>query len=88
MINEHFPIKRVKFNKYKHKTTPWITNGILISLKCRDKLCRELKTTGFTPLEYASKKLNFDTYNSILTKSIRHAKKSYYHSQFTTHKKD
>ena len=88
MINEHFPIKRVKFDKYKHKTTPWITNGILISLKCRDKLYRELKTTGFTPLEYASKKLNFDTYNSILTKSIRHAKKSYYHSQFTTHKKD
>jgi exonuclease III len=88
MITKHFPIRKVKFNKYKHKSTPWITNGILISLKYRDKLYRELKSVGFTPFEYSSKKLNLDTYNGILNKTIKNAKKSYYFSQFNTHQKD
>ncbi len=26
---KHMPIKLVKFNKYKHKISPWITTGIL-----------------------------------------------------------
>ena len=25
---KHFPNKTIKFNKYKHKSTPWITAGI------------------------------------------------------------
>ena len=27
--SKHLPIKRIKFNKYKHKKCRWITNGIL-----------------------------------------------------------
>ena len=26
--SKHLPIKRMKFNKYKHKKCRWITNGI------------------------------------------------------------
>ena len=33
-----FPVKEVKFNKYKHKVSPWITFGILNSMKFRDRL--------------------------------------------------
>ena len=33
-----FPTKEVKFNKYKHKISPWITAGILNSIKFRDNL--------------------------------------------------
>ena len=40
----NFPTKMVKFNKYKHKKSKWITNGILKSLKFRDRLYLELKT--------------------------------------------
>ena len=29
---KHLPIKRIKFNKYKHKKCKWITNGILKSI--------------------------------------------------------
>ena len=28
-----FPLKEVRFNKYKHKIAPWITYGILNSMK-------------------------------------------------------
>ena len=29
VMDKHFPIKIMKFNKYKHKKTKWITSGIL-----------------------------------------------------------
>ena len=36
--NKHLPSKLVRFNKYNHKLSPWITNGILTSISFRDKL--------------------------------------------------
>ena len=33
---KHLPTKMVKFNKYKHKKCPWVTNGILNSIQYRD----------------------------------------------------
>ncbi len=35
---KYMPIKLVKFNKYKHKISPWITRGILQSIHYRDTL--------------------------------------------------
>ena len=32
---KHLSIKRIKFNKYKHKKCKWITNGILKSIKTK-----------------------------------------------------
>ena len=39
------PVKEVKFNKYKHKIAPWITQGILNSMKFRNKLYVKWKKT-------------------------------------------
>ena len=36
--------KTVRYKKYKHKISPWITSGILHSIEYRDKLYRELKS--------------------------------------------
>ena len=41
----NFPSIITKFNKHKHKKTPWITNGLLRSIKYRDQLHRKLKNT-------------------------------------------
>ena len=41
--NKHMPSKWVKFNKYKHKKSSWITQGLLKSIKYRDKLYKRLK---------------------------------------------
>ena len=35
---KHLPSKIVRFNKYRHKISPRITNGILASIRHRDKL--------------------------------------------------
>ena len=35
---KHLSTKLTKFNKYRHNKNKWITNGILISLKTKNKL--------------------------------------------------
>ena len=42
LYEQHFSLKTVRYNKYKHKKENWITTGILNSIKYRDKLYRKL----------------------------------------------
>lgn len=77
-----FPVKSVKFNKYKHKNSPWITNGILISIKFRDKLYKQLRRCKFGSIKYEEIKKNINTYKKILNRSIRIAKRNYYFNIF------
>ena len=42
---KHLPFKKKRFNKYKHKLSPWITSEILNMLKSRDHLYKDLKRT-------------------------------------------
>ena len=41
---KHFPNKRVKVNKHKHKLSPWITTGLIKSIEFHDKLYKRLKS--------------------------------------------
>ena len=83
-----FPIKHVKYNKYKHKKSPWITEGILISIKYRDCLYKSLKAISPQDDQYMAKKINLQTYNRILKRSIRQAKMKYYKHCFNKYKHD
>ncbi len=38
---KHMPDKLEKFNKYKHKLSPWITKGIIRSIQNRDNLFKK-----------------------------------------------
>ena len=80
-LNKHMPIKSVKYNKYKHKKSEWMTDGILISIKYRDRLYKKMKMAS-TEREHEHVSINFKTYNNILKKTIREAKYVYYHNQF------
>ena len=46
-ISKHLPTKKVKFNKYKHKKTPWITFGLLKSIHTRDNLYPRISFSAF-----------------------------------------
>ena len=86
--SNYLPSKCVKFNKYKHKKNKWITNGIMRSIKFRDKLyVRVLKTPENTVL-HSTFKQNLKVYNCMLKKTIRNAKKKYYFEKFHEFKKD
>ena len=42
----HFKAKTVRFNRYKHKISPWATSGILRFIQFRDKIYRNLQSTS------------------------------------------
>ena len=44
--NKCMPSKIVKFNKYKHKKSSWITQGLQKSIRYRDQLYNKLKLTN------------------------------------------
>ena len=86
-LNIHLPIRTFRFNKYKHKANSWITNGILRSLKYRDKLYAKVKST--LNLEVRERlACNLKSYNNILRKSIRNAKQQHYSEQFSKYSND
>ena len=86
--DKHFPEKRVKFDKYKHKRSNWITSDILKSIEFRDKLYKRLKICSPDNGEYDPLKHNLKIYNGYLNHCIRAAKKEFYHNEFNKHKND
>ena len=73
-----FPERVVRFNKKRHKKTPWITAGILKSINHRNKLYKNLKQTQIDAINYVAKKANFNQYRNRLNKTIALAKRMYY----------
>ena len=82
------PAKYVRYDKYRHKKNGWITQGILKSIKFRDKMYITLRAMSITNPDYERYKVNLQTYNKILRKNIRLAKKTFYHQCFFKFKND
>ena len=83
---ETMPSKTVKLQKHKHKTSKWITGGIIRSITYRDKLYSTLKKTPTSSEEYCRLKTNLLTYNNILKHNIKQAKQLYYRDFCITYK--
>ena len=78
--------KLVKFNKYKHNKSTWITQGLLASVRHRDKLYIQIKLTNPDSPEHEMLLINLRTYNVILKRSFRIAKQSYFETRFNQFK--
>ena len=87
-INRLMPNKTIKFCKYKHKKSNWISKGVINSIKYRDKLYHKLRKSPIDHPSYIKNKFNPLTYNTILRKIIRQEKYQYYINLFTKFKND
>ena len=76
--DKHLPVHMIKFSKHKHSKSQWITKGIIQSIAYKDKLYMKLKQTPTDSEKYINRKTNLVTYQRILKKLIRNAKKTYY----------
>ena len=88
IIKTCMPLKRVKFDKHKHKKSNWITAGLIRSIKFRDKLYLKMKQTPTNSEAYANIKTNLKTYNKILKRNIEQAKIMYYHQKLAKYTND
>ena len=79
-----FPVKTVKFSKYKHKNSKWITSGIIRSIYNRDRLYRKLKSKPVNSEAYNTLETNLSTIDKILKVSKRLAKKNIMRSNLKT----
>ena len=85
---KNLPTKEVKFNKYRHKISPWITTGILKAMKERDNMFKKIKKTNPDSKSYSTLETKYKDYCRLLQKSIRLAKSMYYTNQFEKYKSD
>ena len=86
--SQFLPTKKVRFNKYKHKKTPWITYGILNSLKTRDNKFHKWKTSIPDSIRYNNLEAEYREYASVIDRLIRKAKYDYYSATFEKYKGD
>ena len=84
----HLPSKLVRFNKYKHKKSKWISRGIINSIKYRDNLYKVHKMTDPDSIDYSIQAENLKIFNSLLKRTIREAKQIFYDALFTKFKSD
>ena len=68
---------RKSFGAASHKGNEWITNGIIKSLKFRDKIYKEMQSLDANSSSYFTTKQNSSVCNQLLKKSKREAKTMY-----------
>lgn len=87
--NKHLPTKRVKFDRRKHKISPWMTDGLLKSINTKNKLYKILIQTDLeAELLINRLKEEYKVYRAKLRKSIREAKKRYFVRIFNIYRSD
>jgi len=80
--------KRIRVNNYNYKKTPWITSGIMRSIRYRDNLYKKYKKAVPGSRQHEVLKINLSTYKRILKRTIRDAKRQYYFVTFARNKSD
>ena len=81
VVDTHAPVKRASRKKHELLKKPWITKGILISIKNKQKMYKNNFLNGND-----AQKLLFKTYCNKLTKVKRLSKKMYFHKKFDQNK--
>ena len=76
LYDTHFPIKTKKVT-HKRVSNPWITSGILTSIRNKNKIYKDMKLGLITPETFRLYRNNF---NNI----IRFAKQNYYKNLFSS----
>jgi hypothetical protein len=85
--DHHIPLVTRKFNKYRHRTEPWITTGILTSLKKRDKMHSKMMKQR-NPAAKQAAELEYKSFKNILNKIIKLSKKTYWNDLLAGHQND
>ena len=88
VINTHFPLKVVKFNKHKHKKCKWMTHTLLTEIKKRDELYRSLNSTKPETYTYTVKEAELNIKVKEVRKLKRETKAETYNLEFNKSKND
>ena len=82
-IDKHAPLKPFSRKQRKLMAKPWLTKGILVSIKKKRSMFKSHLLKGNT-----SQKIFFKKYSNKLTKVKNHAKRNYFDSELLKYQKD
>ena len=80
-IDKHAPLKKLTRKQQRLQRRPWITKGILISIKRKQRMHKTHYINGSTLGKYLYKK-----YSNLLTRVKKLAKKIYFHCKIEEYK--
>ena len=80
ILNKHFPLKILTKKEIELECKPWITQGILISSKIKNKTFKQFKKSGRQD-DY----LKFKRYRDLINKLKRRSMTLHYKNYFTKH---
>merc|ERR1712004_145673 len=83
---ENLPLKKVRFNRKKHKVAPWMTYGILESINKRDELQAKLWKLNPRSPAYEELELKLKRFSATLQTCRRKAKLDFYKKDFEKRK--
>ena len=72
--NKHMAPKMVKFKKYKHKLSPWMTKDILKAIKLRDDIFHQLDFHQKQSPKWCLLHEKLKEHKCLVKKAIRQAK--------------
>lgn len=80
-------MKKISKNEYKKQNKPWITNGIIKSIRNKEKLySKYLKEKG--KVEQEKLHTEFKMRKNMITNIIRKSKRNFYNNYFLEHSKN
>ena len=85
LMNKHLPLVKVNFNKQYHKIKPWMTKGILTSLRNKNKLYKNIFKCN-TERNKIIKENQYKNYRNILNRTMKTAKQLYWKNNFESNK--
>ena len=88
LLNTMAPFKKQTKREKRLEQRPWITKGLLISMKKRDSLYKKLTGKNYNPLE--SRKISFEykKYRNLIITLLKRSKGNYFQGYFTENKND
>jgi len=87
LIDEMAPIKKLTKKEIGLKKSPWVTSGILKSIKERDMLYKSF-TLEKDPSIKSSLRKSYKNYRNLIVKLLRSSKKQYFSNFFIEHNKN
>ena len=85
-LDKYAPLKTLSKSKLKTFSKPWITQGILKSIKIKNNLYKKLCKTKNNQNK-AALNLKFKQYRNLIKTLTRRSKNDYYYHFFETNKK-
>ena len=88
LLNVMAPLKKQTKREQRLEKRPWITKGLLKSMKIRDSLYKDLTKKNNNPIEKRNISICYKKYRNLIITLLRRSKENYYKSYFEKNKND